>query len=78
MRLSAGSEGGTNMIRLVEDDRCKSCGLCVAYCPQKCLKIGKTINAGGYKIPEYTDAEKCTSCGICYLVCPECAITVYK
>ena len=66
------------MIKLVEDDRCKSCGLCVAYCPQNCLKIGKKINVGGYKIPEHTDASMCTSCGICYLVCPEAAITVYK
>lgn len=66
------------MIKLIEDDRCKSCGLCVSYCPQKCLQIGRTINAGGYKIPEHTDEGKCTSCGICCLVRPEAAITVYK
>ena len=66
------------MIKLDESDRCKSSGLCVHFCPQKCLKIGGTINAGGYKIPEHTDACKCTSCGICYIVCPDAAITVYK
>ena len=66
------------MIKLVESDRCKSCGLCVHFCPQTCLKIGGAINAGGYKIPEHTDAGKCTSCGICYIVCPDAAITVYK
>lgn len=66
------------MIKLIESDRCKSCGLCVEFCPQKCLKMGGVINANGYKIPEHTDESKCTSCGICYVVCPDSAITVYK
>lgn len=66
------------MIKLIESDRCKSCGLCVEFCPQECLKMGDVINASGYKIPEHTDESKCTSCGICYIVCPDSAITVYK
>lgn len=66
------------MIKLVEDDRCKSCGLCIEYCPMKCLEMSKKINVNGYKIPKLVDENKCTSCGICYIVCPETAITVYK
>ncbi|MDF2570805.1 MAG: ferredoxin [Sporomusa sp.] len=62
----------------VENDRCKSCGVCVAFCPTKCLRITDKINAKGYKVAGHTDEEKCISCGICFQVCPDTAISVFK
>lgn len=61
-----------------EDIRCKSCGLCVVFCPKKCLQITNVINSKGYKIAGCIDQKACISCGICYTVCPDVAITVHK
>jgi 2-oxoglutarate ferredoxin oxidoreductase subunit delta len=61
-----------------EDVRCKSCGLCVAFCPKKCLAITSKINSKGYKIAGIIDEDACISCGICFQVCPDVAITVLK
>jgi 2-oxoglutarate ferredoxin oxidoreductase subunit delta len=63
---------------LVEDVRCKSCRLCVEYCPKKCLEISNKINSKGYKIVAVKEQDKCSGCGICYLMCPDVAITVVK
>lgn len=62
----------------VEANRCKSCGVCVAFCPKKCLEISDIINQKGYRIAACTDEKLCVSCGICNTVCPDVAITVYK
>ena len=49
---------------------CKSCGICVAFCPSGAL--GKD-EAGQ---PIVKDLEKCTCCGLCELRCPDFAISV--
>ena len=59
-----------------EADRCKSCGICVAFCPKKCLGMTEIINNKGYKIADLIEKDKCVSCGVCYIVCPDTAITV--
>jgi len=33
---------------VIAQEKCKGCGLCVAYCPQKCLKLSKKFNSHGY------------------------------
>lgn len=62
----------------IDEIRCKSCGICVEYCPQKCLKISDIISEKGYHIAGIEDQDCCISCGICHTVCPDVAITVYK
>ena len=59
-----------------EADRCKSCGVCVAFCPKKCLAITDNINGKGYKIAGLIKEDDCISCGICYTVCPDTVISV--
>ena len=59
-----------------EEVRCKSCGICVAFCPKKCLEITDKINEKGHRIAGITDQACCVSCGICYTVCPDVAIAV--
>jgi NAD-dependent dihydropyrimidine dehydrogenase PreA subunit len=49
---------------------CKGCGLCVAACPPKVLRLAAYLNACGYHPAEYVGAG-CTGCGICFFACPE-------
>jgi len=55
----------------IREERCKSCGLCVHFCPKKVLDFSERRNAQGYRVVYPRFPEKCTSCGICYLVCPD-------
>jgi len=53
----------------VNKERCKLCGLCISFCPIKCLEInGKEIIQ--------KDEAKCTKCKLCEKYCPELAIEV--
>ncbi len=62
---------------VIEKERCKSCELCVNYCPQDCLSIGDRINPSGYLYVVY-DGDECKGCGLCAEMCPDVAIQVYK
>lgn len=47
---------------------CKSCGICVAFCPVEALSMTATEKA------RLSHSENCTSCGMCELRCPDLAI----
>ncbi len=49
---------------------CKSCGICVAFCPTEVLTRDETGS------PCVKDLEKCINCGWCEIRCPDFAITV--
>jgi 2-oxoglutarate ferredoxin oxidoreductase subunit delta len=49
---------------------CKSCGICVAFCPSGALAKDEAGN------PFVKDAGKCIGCGWCELRCPDFAISV--
>jgi 2-oxoglutarate ferredoxin oxidoreductase subunit delta len=49
---------------------CKACGICVAFCPWKCLSVDEEGN------PVVTHPERCTGCGWCEIHCPDFAISV--
>jgi 2-oxoglutarate ferredoxin oxidoreductase subunit delta len=49
---------------------CKGCGICAAFCPQKCI----SLNEEG--LPVLDHGERCTGCGWCELHCPDFAISV--
>ena len=52
---------------------CKSCDICVKFCPERCL----SLNENG--IAELTKPELCTLCRICERLCPDFAISLnYK
>ena len=56
---------------IINEDWCKSCEICVRFCPRKVFKMGKFY-------PQIVNIEKCTACKLCELLCPDFAITVIK
>lgn len=65
---------------IVDQGRCKGCGLCVTVCPQDVLALEEdTLNAKGYHPAVLVDPEnKCTGCSVCAIICPDVAITVFR
>ena len=64
---------------IIDEDRCKGCGLCVSVCPKKILRLAEgRFNAKGYSPIEVFDADKCTGCAICAIVCPDVVFAVYR
>ncbi len=57
-------------------ERCKECGFCIEFCPQKALRKSTEINAHGYHVACQEDSDKCTGCDICAMICPEFAVWV--
>lgn len=63
----------------INEERCKSCGLCVSVCPKKILQISRDkMNDKGYRPAEVSDTEKCIGCAFCATMCPDCAIAIYE
>ncbi|MDP2917409.1 MAG: ferredoxin family protein [Dehalococcoidia bacterium] len=63
----------------VDQELCKGCQLCIAFCPQKgVLSSAGKVNSAGYLPVVFNDGSECTGCAICAIVCPEVAIEVYR
>jgi len=63
---------------LIDSKLCKGCGLCIANCPNKIIKMGKNVGFYGSNLPEITDLAECRGCGLCELFCPDFAITLQR
>ena len=64
---------------VIDEDRCKGCGVCVPVCPRGILELAQgRFNAKGYPPISVTDMERCTGCNLCALVCPDVVFTVYR
>ncbi|MBC5997749.1 4Fe-4S dicluster domain-containing protein [Romboutsia ilealis] len=62
-----------------DNERCKSCGLCIEACPNRIIQIDKsTINQKGYNPAIVVDMDKCVGCANCALMCPDVVITVER
>ena len=60
---------------IINTERCKGCGLCVAVCPKKSIVISKESNKNGYFPAEATNVD-CSGCASCAIICPEAVIEV--
>ena len=65
---------------VIDENKCKSCYLCVDVCPNRLIKVCNKIGKMGEYIVEFKDEnKKCTACAQCAMVCPDIAITgVFK
>ena len=63
-------------VRILED-YCKSCGLCVEFCPRGAISLGRQINSQGYSPAVFDTSKECSACGNCTTVCPDAAIELY-
>lgn len=61
---------------IIDKDRCKGCGLCVAACPKNVLEIAGEVNLKGYFPAVQARPEDCIFCAICCTVCPDVAIAI--
>jgi 2-oxoglutarate ferredoxin oxidoreductase subunit delta len=62
----------------INDDLCKGCDICIAFCPLKVFANSDKLNRKGYYVPVIADEKACTACGLCELLCPEFAILIEK
>jgi len=70
---------------IIDIERCKGCGLCVAVCPKKGIALSKKSNKSGYfpaqPVPSVVEGvlnTNCTGCCFCALICPDVAIEVQQ
>lgn len=63
---------------VVDNEKCKGCGLCVAACPTKTIELAPDVNNKGYHYCQMVKPETCIGCAGCALVCPDSIIEVYK
>ena len=69
----------------IDQELCKGCGLCTAFCPKGRIEISGKLNTKGYypatvrDLPtEESEKERCTGCALCAITCPDVAIEVYR
>jgi 2-oxoglutarate ferredoxin oxidoreductase subunit delta len=74
---------------VIDENRCKGCGLCTTACPYNLIQIADRFNAKGYRPAEYIEGHprpddnpcqenQCIGCANCAAMCPDVAITVYR
>jgi 2-oxoglutarate ferredoxin oxidoreductase subunit delta len=64
---------------IIDEDRCKGCGLCVTFCPKQVLQLAEErFNVKGYPPVEKVNPEACIGCATCATVCPDLVFTVYR
>ncbi|MEW6418863.1 MAG: NADH-quinone oxidoreductase subunit NuoI [Nitrospirota bacterium] len=78
--IAPGFRGQHALVRDSETGKCKcvGCGLCVAYCPSKCIHVFTVEGEEGAKIVERYEIEvlRCIYCGFCVEACPYGAISL--
>lgn len=57
-----------NLTIHINQEWCKGCGICVAFCPKKVLAIGENGKS------TMIDPDNCIKCGMCQMRCPDFAI----
>ncbi|MHB1419302.1 MAG: 4Fe-4S dicluster domain-containing protein [Bacillota bacterium] len=63
---------------VLEQNRCKGCGLCITACAWDVLQLGEGINAAGYRSVEVFHEEACVGCALCAWMCPDLVIVVER
>jgi 2-oxoglutarate ferredoxin oxidoreductase subunit delta len=62
----------------IDQEFCKGCQICIAFCPKGEISPSDKLNASGYLPVKFDNNGECTGCAICAVVCPDVAIEVYR
>lgn len=63
----------------LDEERCKGCGLCIAACPRKIIRLRlELLNGKGFHPAGVDRMDLCTGCTICATICPDNVIEVYR
>lgn len=63
---------------VIDEAKCKGCGVCIHFCPKKVLAMAEHINSKGYHPAVLVQEDACISCGTCGRMCPDAVIEVFK
>lgn len=63
---------------VINQEHCKSCGVCIAFCPRQVLGVSETRNSAGFQPVEVRKPDECTGCTQCAIMCPDACIEVYR
>ena len=63
---------------VVDEVRCKGCGVCIAACPCDVLAFSAQVNSKGYNYVEMANPDSCTGCASCGIICPDSCLVVYR
>ena len=61
-----------------DEERCKGCEVCTAFCPKGILAMADHFNSKGFRPATCTDQEKCIGCAFCARMCPDLTLEGYK
>lgn len=64
----------------VDFNKCTGCGICVRFCPDGCIELGKPAGfqpaeAKGSPLKAIIDYDYCKGCRICEVECPFKAVS---
>lgn len=63
---------------VVDEARCKGCGVCVTACPCDVLALSAKVNGKGYNYVEMANPNSCTGCASCGIICPDSCLVIYR
>lgn len=63
---------------VIDENRCKGCGLCATACARNLVTLSDTPNSFGYNVAMFRGGQTCTGCSLCAEMCPDVAIAVFK
>jgi 2-oxoglutarate ferredoxin oxidoreductase subunit delta len=67
-----------SFVLVVDEERCKGCGLCIQFCPAHVLALSRRLNHLGYHPVEVVQPENCTGCQACITMCPDVCLELYR
>ena len=63
---------------IINEERCKGCGLCTISCPKNLVSMREIPNSLGFTVAVFSGPDICTGCALCAEMCPDVAISVFK
>lgn len=60
---------------IIDENRCKSCYICVETCPKHLIQKSDRVSKLGDNLVEFVDEKnECIGCAMCATRCPDMAI----